>query len=202
MCFHLSHLLCTFSRYFYTDILLDFMQDPPESIGRGGWSDFGRLLDVSRREYREFLTELGFGPFLGIPYVQVYHPLVRCWVERFFHHTGTFHLSTCETGVLPVDWSTILGIRFGGKAPPSEPVSGTEALEILSIDDPDAIEGKRSLSLRIRYLGDLLRRERDEPSTSSDIVSGQHISSLAIFLAMTSLLYPHPLSACSGMSTL
>uniref|UniRef100_A0A2N9H9I5 Aminotransferase-like plant mobile domain-containing protein n=1 Tax=Fagus sylvatica TaxID=28930 RepID=A0A2N9H9I5_FAGSY len=90
-------------------------EDPLESIGRGGWSDFGRLLDV-------------------------YHPLVRCWVERFFHHTGTFHLSTCEMGVLPVNWSAILGIRFGGKAPPSEPVSGTKALEILSIDVPDAIK--------------------------------------------------------------
>ena len=79
------------------------MQDPPESVGRGGWSDFGRLLEVSRQEYSEFLIELGFGPFLDIPYVQVYHPLVRCWVERFFHHMGTFHLSTYEMGVLPVD---------------------------------------------------------------------------------------------------
>ena len=79
------------------------MQDPPKSVGRGGWSDFGRLLEVSRQEYSEFLTELGFGPFLGIPYVQVYYLLVRCWVERFFHYTGTFHLSTCEMGVLPVD---------------------------------------------------------------------------------------------------
>uniref|UniRef100_A0A2N9G245 Aminotransferase-like plant mobile domain-containing protein n=1 Tax=Fagus sylvatica TaxID=28930 RepID=A0A2N9G245_FAGSY len=85
-------------------------------------------------------TSLGFGPFLGIPYVQVYHPLVRCWVERFFHHTGTFHLSTCEIRVLLVDWSAILGIRFGGRAPPSEPVSSPEALEILGIDDPDTIK--------------------------------------------------------------
>ena len=47
-------------------------------------------------------------------------------MERFFHHTGTFYLSTCEMGVLPVDWSAILGIRFGGKAPPSEPEGSLE----------------------------------------------------------------------------
>ena len=86
-------------------------------------------------------------------------------MERFFHHTGTFHLSTCEMGVLPVDWSAILGIRFGGRVPPSEPVDGLEALEILGIDDDHAIEGTRRPSLRIRYLRDILRREIEEPPT-------------------------------------
>uniref|UniRef100_A0A2N9GKC5 Aminotransferase-like plant mobile domain-containing protein n=1 Tax=Fagus sylvatica TaxID=28930 RepID=A0A2N9GKC5_FAGSY len=114
-------------------------QDPPESVGRGAWSEFSKLLAISRREYREFLTELGFGPFLGIPYVSVYHPSVGCFVERFFHHTGTFHLSTCEMAVLPVDWSAILGIRFG--------------------------EGKKLPSVRVRYLADVLRRDREEPPT-------------------------------------
>ncbi len=64
-----------------------------------------------------------------------------------------------------MDWSAILGIRFGGRAPPSEPISGLEALGILGIEDPSAIEGTRSTALRLRYLGDLLRREKDEPST-------------------------------------
>ncbi len=82
-------------------------------------------------------------------------------MERFFHHTGTFHLSTCEMGVLLVDWSAILGICFGGRVPPSEPVSSPEALDILGIDDPYTIVGTRSPSLRLRYLRDLLRRERD-----------------------------------------
>jgi hypothetical protein len=141
------------------------VQDPPESVGRGGWSEFSRLLAISRREYREFLIELGFGPFLGIPYVSVYHPSVGCFVERFFHHTGTFHLSTCEMAVLPVDWSAILGIRFGGRAPPSEPISGPEAREILGLDDRDAIDGTRLPSVRVRYLADILRRDREEPPT-------------------------------------
>ena len=56
-----------------------------------------------------------------------------------------------------------MGIRFGGRVPPSELVSSLEALDILGIDDPRAIVGTRSPSLRLRYLGDLLRRDRDEP---------------------------------------
>ena len=141
------------------------MQEPPESIGRGGWSEFCQLLEMGRPEYRDFLMELGFGPFLSIRYVHVLHPLVRCWVERFFHHTGTIHLSTYEMGVLPVDWSAILGIRFGGRIPPSDPMSDFEALEILGIDDPAAIAGKRLFYLKINYLRDLLVREIEEPPT-------------------------------------
>uniref|UniRef100_A0A2N9FYN5 CCHC-type domain-containing protein n=1 Tax=Fagus sylvatica TaxID=28930 RepID=A0A2N9FYN5_FAGSY len=140
-------------------------EDPPASIGRGGWSDFCQLLEIARPEYRDFLAELGFGPFLNIRYVHVWHPLVRCWVERFFHHTGTIHLSTCEMGVLPVDWSAILGIRFGGRIPPSDPVSDFEALEILGIADPAAVVGKKLFYLRISYLRDLLVREIEEPPT-------------------------------------
>jgi hypothetical protein len=139
------------------------VQDPPASIGRGGWSEFCQLLEIARPEYRDFLVELGFGPFLSIRYVHVWHPLVRCWVERFFHHTGTIHLSTCEMGVLPVDWSAILGIHFGGRIPPSDPVSNFEAPEILGIDDPAAIVGKKLFYLRISYLRDLLVREIEEP---------------------------------------
>uniref|UniRef100_A0A2N9GIH8 Aminotransferase-like plant mobile domain-containing protein n=1 Tax=Fagus sylvatica TaxID=28930 RepID=A0A2N9GIH8_FAGSY len=140
-------------------------EDPPASIGRGGWSDFCQLLEIARPEYRDFLAELGFGPFLSIRYVHVWHPLVRCWVERFFHHTGTIHLSTCVIGVLPVDWSAILGIRFGGRIPPSDPVPDFEALEILGIADLAAVVGKNLPSLRINYLRDLLRREIEEPPT-------------------------------------
>uniref|UniRef100_A0A2N9HGJ3 Aminotransferase-like plant mobile domain-containing protein n=1 Tax=Fagus sylvatica TaxID=28930 RepID=A0A2N9HGJ3_FAGSY len=138
---------------------------PPESVGRGGWSEFSRLLAISHREYREFLTELGFGPFLGIPYVSVYHPSVGCFVERFFHHTGPSTLAPVRWRCFPVDWSAILGIRFGGRAPPSEPISGPEAMEILGLDDSDAIDGSRLPSVRIRYLADILRRDREEPPT-------------------------------------
>uniref|UniRef100_A0A2N9G2H6 Aminotransferase-like plant mobile domain-containing protein n=1 Tax=Fagus sylvatica TaxID=28930 RepID=A0A2N9G2H6_FAGSY len=102
-------------------------QDPPESIGRGGWSEFSQLLDIARPEYRDFLVELGFGPFPQ-------HPLRAC-------------------------------IRFGGRIPPSDPVSDFEALEILGIDDPAAIVGKKLFYLKISYLKDLLVREIEEPPT-------------------------------------
>uniref|UniRef100_A0A2N9H778 Aminotransferase-like plant mobile domain-containing protein n=1 Tax=Fagus sylvatica TaxID=28930 RepID=A0A2N9H778_FAGSY len=115
-------------------------QEPPYSAGRGGWSEFSRLSG-------------------GFP-VRMW-----CFIERFFHHTGTFHLSTCEMAVLPVDWSAILGIRFGGRAPPSEPIDGFEAREILGLADRDATEGTRRPSVRIRYLADVLRRDREEPPT-------------------------------------
>uniref|UniRef100_A0A2N9HFF4 Aminotransferase-like plant mobile domain-containing protein n=1 Tax=Fagus sylvatica TaxID=28930 RepID=A0A2N9HFF4_FAGSY len=137
----------------------------PIALAEVGGPEFSRLLAASRPEYREFLIGLGFGPFLSIPYVSVYHPAVWCFIERFFHHTGTFHLSTCEMAVLPVDWSAILGIRFGGRAPPSEPIDGFEAREILGLADHDATEGTRRPSVRIRYLADVLRRDREEPPT-------------------------------------
>jgi hypothetical protein len=163
--FHMFLLFLTFANLCIDILFSDFVQEPPYSAGRGGWSEFSRLLAASRPEYKEFLIELGFGPFLSIPYVSVYHPAVWCFIERFFHHTGTFHLSTCEMAVLPVDWSAILGIRFGGRAPPSEPIDGFEAREILGLADRDAIEGTRRPSVRIRYLADVLRRDREEPPT-------------------------------------
>jgi hypothetical protein len=163
--FHMFLLFLTFANLCIDILLSDFAQEPPYSAGRGGWSEFSRLLAVSRPEYREFLVGLGFGPFLSIPYVSVYHPAVWCFIERFFHHTGTFHLSTCEMAVLPVDWSAILGIRFGGRVPPSEPIDGFEAREILGLADHDATEGTRRPSVRIRYLADVLRRDREEPPT-------------------------------------
>jgi hypothetical protein len=162
---HMFLLFLAFANLCIDILLSDFVQEPPYSAGRGGWSEFSRLLAVSRPEYREFLIELGFGPFLSIPYVSVYHPAVWCFIERFFHHTGTFHLSTCEMAVLPVDWSAILGIRFGGRAPPSEPIDGFEAREILGLADRDAIEGTRRPFVRIRHLADVLRRDREEPPT-------------------------------------
>uniref|UniRef100_A0A2N9GDJ8 Aminotransferase-like plant mobile domain-containing protein n=1 Tax=Fagus sylvatica TaxID=28930 RepID=A0A2N9GDJ8_FAGSY len=58
-------------------------------------------------------------------------------------------------GVLPVDWSAILGIRFGGRSPPSEPIDGFEAMKILGLADRDAISRDvRRPSVRIRHLVD------------------------------------------------
>jgi hypothetical protein len=132
---------------------------------RGGWSDLHKLLVRARPEYRAFLSKLGFGPFLSIPYMSLSHPLVRCWVERFFHHTGTFHLSSCEMGVLPLDCSAILGIRFGGRVPPSDRISGREALAILGLNYLAACYGFTNVYLRVRYLKEVLEGELQEPPT-------------------------------------
>ncbi len=126
---------------------------------RGGWSDLHKLLVRARPEYRAFLSKLGFGPFLSIPYMSLSHPLVRCWVERFFHHTGTFHLSSCEMGVLPLDCSAILGIRFGGRVPPSDRISGREALAILGLNYLAACYVFTNVYLRVRYLKEVLEGE-------------------------------------------
>uniref|UniRef100_A0A2N9GK92 Aminotransferase-like plant mobile domain-containing protein n=1 Tax=Fagus sylvatica TaxID=28930 RepID=A0A2N9GK92_FAGSY len=145
-------------------------QEPPYSAGRGGWSEFSRLLAASRPEYREFLIELGFGPFLSIPYVSVYHPAVWCFIERFFHHTGTFHLSTCEMA---------MALRLG---------------EILGLADRDAIEGTRRPSVRIRHLADVLRRDREEPPTELRYRQWAAISSFsAAFSGMTGPFVPTPI---------
>uniref|UniRef100_A0A2N9IE52 Aminotransferase-like plant mobile domain-containing protein n=1 Tax=Fagus sylvatica TaxID=28930 RepID=A0A2N9IE52_FAGSY len=148
-------------------------QEPPYSAGRGGWSEFSRLLAASRPEYREFLIELGFGPFLSIPYVSVYHPAVWCFIERFFHHTGTFHLSTCEMAVLPVDWSAILG----------HPVPGV-------------------LPVRIRHLADVLRRDREEPPTELRYRQWAAYLIFSCFLGNDRSIRSHAhCSVCSGTST-
>uniref|UniRef100_A0A2N9H115 Aminotransferase-like plant mobile domain-containing protein n=1 Tax=Fagus sylvatica TaxID=28930 RepID=A0A2N9H115_FAGSY len=87
-----------------TWLLRDLAQHPSTFVRRyPSPSSFGRP------EYPAFLESLGFGTFQSIPNMSLSHRLVR-----YFHHTGTFHLSTCEMGVLPFDWSAILGICFGG----------------------------------------------------------------------------------------
>jgi hypothetical protein len=74
-------------------------------------------------------------------------------------------------------------------------------LEILGIDDPAAIEGKKLPSLRIRYLRDLLRREIEEPPT--ELRYHQWVAYFIFScLATTSLPYPHRSSAYSETSTL
>ena len=67
-------LLClAFFTFLCIDTLFsDSVQDPPTSIGRGGWSDFCQLLETARQEYSDFLAKLGFGPFLSIRYTHVW----------------------------------------------------------------------------------------------------------------------------------
>uniref|UniRef100_A0A2N9IRV3 Aminotransferase-like plant mobile domain-containing protein n=1 Tax=Fagus sylvatica TaxID=28930 RepID=A0A2N9IRV3_FAGSY len=68
--------------------------------------------------------------------------------KRYFHHIGAFHLSTCEMGMLLLDWSAILGIRFEGRIPPREPISHEEAMVMLGIDDLSAFVRTNKVTLK------------------------------------------------------
>ena len=59
---------------------------------------------------------------------------------RFHVETGTFHLSYKEYAVLLLDWTTILGIRFGGLPIPTEEISFKMARELLGIPLPLTVE--------------------------------------------------------------
>lgn len=43
------------------------------------------------------------------------HVLAKALVQRLHVEMNTFHLSRGEYAVLPLDWTTILGLRFGGE---------------------------------------------------------------------------------------
>jgi hypothetical protein len=77
------------------------------------------------------------------------HHILRAWYEQYFHHTGTFHLRTCEMGMLPLDWSVILGIRFGGRIHPREYISREEVMVMMGIDDPKAFVGTQKTTLKV-----------------------------------------------------
>uniref|UniRef100_A0A2N9HYF8 Aminotransferase-like plant mobile domain-containing protein n=1 Tax=Fagus sylvatica TaxID=28930 RepID=A0A2N9HYF8_FAGSY len=105
--------------------------------------------DRGRPEYRAFLEGLGFHHFLSIPSMSLNHHILRAWYERYFHHTGTFHMRTCKMGMLPLDWSAILGIRFGGRIHPREYISCEEVMVMMGIDDPKAFVGTQKTTLKV-----------------------------------------------------
>jgi hypothetical protein len=67
--------------------------------------------------------------------------------------------------VLPLDCITILGIRFGGRVPPSDLILGSEALAILGLTDPTTCYGLTNVYLRVRYLKEVLEGELQKPPT-------------------------------------
>ena len=68
-------------------------------------------------------------------------------------------------GVLPLDLSAILGIRFGGRVPPNARISGAEALAIMGITDLTTCHGTTNVILKVKYLKQVLERELAEPPT-------------------------------------
>ena len=55
---------------------------------------------------------------------------------RFHTEIGTFQLSCMEYAVFPLDWTAILGIRFGGYPISIDDTSFEMACELLSIPFP------------------------------------------------------------------
>ena len=55
---------------------------------------------------------------------------------HFHVKTGTFHLSCGEYAVLPLDWTAILGIKFGGHLIPTKEMTFRMASELLGIPLP------------------------------------------------------------------
>ena len=55
----------------------------------------------------------------------------------WFHaETSTFHLSCEEYAILPLDWTTILGIRFGGFSILTDEMSFKKANKLFGISLP------------------------------------------------------------------
>lgn len=64
------------------------------------------------------------------------HEIGEALVRWFHAKTGTFHLSCGEYAILPLDWTAILGIRFGGFPILIDEMSFEMAKELLGIPLP------------------------------------------------------------------
>ena len=61
------------------------------------------------------------------------HVIRETLLQRFHAETGTFHLSYGEYDILPLSWTAILGLRFGGYLVQTNPVDFAIASELLGI---------------------------------------------------------------------
>ena len=68
------------------------------------------------------------------------HGIGEALVRWFHAETDTFHLSCGEYAVLPLNWTTILGIRFGGHLIPIDDMSFKIACKLLGIPLPGGHE--------------------------------------------------------------
>ena len=121
------------------------MQGPDKIHGRGAWSTFLWLLSNpgTHQCYADFSREQGFEDFLRIPPYTMRHKIGEALVRQFHAEIDTFHLSYREYANLPLDWTAILGIRFGGYSISTDAMSFEMACELLGIPFP-LIEGTRT----------------------------------------------------------
>ncbi|GMY32977.1 serine/threonine-protein phosphatase 7 long form homolog isoform X4 [Fagus crenata] len=128
------------------------MMRPSLGSGRSNRLTFDKISEDLLPPYRDFLVRLGFGPFLSIPSMHICHSLIEALWERFFAETGSYHLPTLELAPTPLDWSALLGIRFGGLLVPQSTLLKVEINEILGMD-----------ALRAEYQDIYEGKDRDDP---------------------------------------
>ena len=73
---------------------------------------------------------------MQIPLHTMKHGIGEALVRLFHAKTGTFHLSCGENAILPLDWTAILGIRFGGLSILTYEMSFEMASKLLGIPLP------------------------------------------------------------------
>ena len=73
---------------------------------------------------------------MRIPLYTIRHGIGEALVWWFHVEIGTFHLGCGEYAVLPLDWTVILGIRFGEHPIPTDDMSFKMACELLGIPFP------------------------------------------------------------------
>ena len=114
------------------------MQAAERTRDRGAWSTFLRHLFDPRIDVRycAFLIEQGFEDFMRIPPYSMRHRIAEALVQRFHAKKSTFHLSCGEYIALPIDWTAILGLRFGGYLVLTTFVDFEVACELLGIPYP------------------------------------------------------------------
>ena len=64
------------------------------------------------------------------------HKIREALVRQFHAEIDTFHLSYREYANLPLDWTAILGIRFGGYSISTDAMSFEMASELLGVPFP------------------------------------------------------------------
>ena len=64
------------------------------------------------------------------------HKIGEALVRRFHAKTGIFHLSCGEYAILSLDWTIIIGIRFGGYSILIDAMSFEMASELLGVPFP------------------------------------------------------------------
>ncbi|XP_074370743.1 uncharacterized protein LOC141711923 isoform X3 [Apium graveolens] len=128
---------------------------------RGAWCNAVKLYRKANDQYKELFITAGFGDFLQIEPVEVPVAYSLALLERWFGKTNTLHLSSCEIGPTPVDWTMVTGVPFGGRSIGVKPISMDRALELLGFGKEAIVDNKIGLSKIIPSEKEL----EDEPAT-------------------------------------